>query len=116
MKSRNVYMSMLLLASYGSGCATMDQSLQLGVGLGATTGAVATYGGYSAGGESPSLSTVAIGAGIGAALGLITSYFTHKSVVEDRKEYESDQIEMHFGDLPPSPFIVPKNQSKKGSK
>ena len=97
-------------------CSTLDQSLQLGGGLGALSGGVATYGGYSAGGKSPSFETVAIGAGIGAVVGLATSYFTHQAVVEDRKSCEADQVEMHFGDLPPSPFIIPKNNTKKGSR
>ena len=95
-------------------CSTMDQSLELGAGLGTVMGAAATATAYSAGGQSPSLGTVAIGAGIGTAVGLITSYFTHQSVVEDRKACEAEQVEMHFGDLPPSPFLVPKPQAKKG--
>jgi hypothetical protein len=95
-------------------CSTLDQSLQLGGSVGALSGGVATYSGYSAGGKSPQLETVLIGAGIGAVLGLATSYFTHQAVVEDRRSCEADQIEMHFGDLPPSPFVIPKNNSKKG--
>jgi hypothetical protein len=118
MKSKNMKykFACFLIAAGLTGCASMDQSLELGSGLGFAVGTAATLGGYSAGGHSPSIETVAVGAGIGAAIGLITSYFTHQSVAEDRKSCEADQIEMHFGDLPPSPFIVPKPQTKKGSR
>lgn len=98
-----------------SGCSTLDQSLELGAGMGTLAGGVATYGAYSAGGQTPSLQTMALGTSIGAILGLATAYFTYQSVSEDRKSCEADQIEMHFGDLPPSPFMVPKPQLKKGS-
>lgn len=97
-------------------CATMNDSLQLGAGMGAATGTAATYVGYKAGGQSPDLGTVALGASIGAAVGMITSYFTHKKIEEQRQSYQSDQTEMHFGDLPPSPFIVPRMNIKKGGK
>lgn len=113
MKYRCVLPTIALLTS---GCATMNDSLQLGAGMGAVTGATATYAGFSAGEKSPSIGTVAIGAGIGSALGMIVSYFTHKKVEEQRQSYQSDQTEMHFGDLPPSPFIVPKMTPKKGGK
>ena len=95
-------------------CATMNDSLKLGGGLGAATGAAATYSGHTAAGQSPSIGTVAIGAGVGAAVGLLTSYFIHKNADEDRAQCQADQTEMHFGDLPPSPFIVPKLPIKKG--
>ena len=97
-------------------CATMNDSLQLGGGLGGAAGAAATYVGYRAGGNTPSLETVAIGAGIGSIAGLITSYFTHKKLESDRKENEVQNFEVHFGDLPPSPFVVPKTTSKKGGR
>lgn len=118
MKLRNCKfgLTFLVFGWISSGCATMDRSLELGGGLGAAAGIGAVYSGSAISGKAPSLEAVAIGAGIGSVIGLITSYFTHKSVVEDRKSNEADQIEMHFGDLPPSPFIVPKPQIKKGAK
>lgn len=112
---RNKYV-LFMVPLLSTSCATMNDSLQLGAGIGAATGAAATYAGFSAGGKSPELGTVALGAGVGAAVGMITSYFTHKKVEEQRQSYQSDQTEMHFGDLPPSPFIVPRTLPKKGGK
>ena len=103
----------LPLALLFSSCATLSDSLELGAGMGSIIGGGATYAGYAAGGKSPSLGTVAIGAGIGAGLGLLTSYFTHKQVENERLSCQADQTEMHFGDLPPSPFVVPKMLPKK---
>jgi len=108
--------STILIGAVTSGCASMNDSLKLGAGLGAATGAAAAYASSSASGQKPTLENVAIGAGIGTVVGLITSYFTHKQVAEDRKDYEVQQFEMNFGDLPPSPFVVPKMTPKKGAK
>lgn len=96
-----------------SSCTTLDKSFQLGGVLGATTGAVATYTGSSAGGGSANSQEVGIGAGIGFAVGLLTSYFIHESVVSDRDEAAAD-TELYFGDLPPSPFVIPQKKLKKG--
>lgn len=104
-----------LLLSF-AGCSTMNRSLQLGAGMGMATGAAATLTGSLVGGQSPSLGTVAIGASIGSAVGLLTSYLIHKEVAEDRSSYDSNQIEMRFGDLPPSPFVVPKALPTKGGR
>ena len=108
----------LLLVGMLAGCSTLEQSLELGGGMGAIAGASAVYAGAEATtGKAPSLETIAISAGIGTVVGLVTSYYTHKSVEVDRQSCQSDQIEMHFGDLPPSPFIVPtKKPAKKGEK
>lgn len=97
-------------------CSTMNQSFQLGAGIGAASGIAAIYAGSAASGHNPNVSSVAISAGLGAGLGLLTSYLVHKSVEEDRASFQSDQTEMQFGDLPPSPFIVPKTKpTKKGA-
>ena len=103
--------TMLLLTS----CATLTDSLKLGAGLGAAAGAAATYAAQSSSGQSPPFQNVAVGAGIGLGLGLLTSYVVHRSVESVRQSYQSDQTEMHFGDLPPSPFIMPKITNKKGA-
>ncbi len=112
MKRRYVLPAIALLTT---SCATMDKSLELGAsmgtlaGIGAMTAAGAATGKVSGDG-------VAIGAGIGAGLGLITAFLLHRSVEDDRRANEAAQTEMHFGDLPPSPFIVPRMPPKKGSK
>ena len=97
-----------------SGCSTLNGSLQLGAGMGMLTGAAGVVAGNAAAGRSADLGDIAIGAGVGSALGLITSYLVHKSVESDRQSCEAESTEMHFGDLPPSPFIVPN--PKKGSR
>lgn len=104
---------LLPLAFMVTSCSTLNESLQLGFGLGGVSGGAATYAGFRAGGRPPTIGSVAFGAGVGATLGLLTSYLVHKRVEEDRGDCQMEQTEMHFGDLPPSPFIVPK--PRKGS-
>ena len=110
MKRRFLMAAMLFV----SGCSTMSDSLKLGAGLGALTGAAAVHAAHTSTGQQPSLETLAAGAGIGLALGLITSRVVHKSVEDERQAYQMEQVEMHFGDLPPSPFIMPKPVKKAG--
>lgn len=106
----------LTIAALLTGCASMNDSLILGAGMGAAAGGAAAAAGYSAAGKSPSFENVAVGAAIGTAVGLFTSYFTHKSVEDSRKYLDNKDFEMHFGDLPPSPFIIPKTPLKKGAR
>lgn len=112
-------MKRILLAcpilSLAVSCSTLDQSFRLGAATGAIAGAAATYGANSAVGRNPSIEEVGIGASIGLGIGLIASYFVHQSVVEDREEM-SRQTEIYFGDLPPSPFVIPQPKQKKGSR
>lgn len=96
-------------------CTTLDQSFRLGAATGALTGAAATYAAHSSNGRNPSLEEVGLGATIGLGLGLITSYFVHQQVVEDREEM-TKQTEIYFGDLPPSPFMIPQPKLKKGGR
>ncbi len=91
-----------LTASY----TTLDQSFRLGAATGALIGAAATYAAHSTNGRNPSIEEVALGTTIGLGLELITSYFVHQQVVEDRDEM-TKQTEIYFGDLPPSPFVIP---------
>ena len=130
-----IYPPVVLMAALASSCATMNESVQLGATVGTLTGVAAYtgwgatvagdvtlgpgcrigYGGHATAGTKTSLSDVAIGAGIGTVLGVITSYLVHGSVEDRRASLLSDQTEMHFGDLPPSPFIVPNRYpAKKG--
>lgn len=105
-----IFLSTFVLLT--TGCSTLNESLQLGSILGATAGAGASFAGHSSAGKSPTLNSVSLGVGIGAAVGLLTSYFVHKKVEEEREGYELDQIDMNFGDLPPSPFTTPKGLKK----
>lgn len=104
-----------LVMALSISCTTLDQSFRLGAVTGALTGAAATYAGHGAGGRNPSAEEVGLGASIGLGLGLITSYFIHQQVVEDRDEM-SRQTEIYFGDLPPSPFVIPQPKIKKGGR
>lgn len=103
------------LAALSISCTTLNQSFKLGATTGALTGAAAIYSGHSIDGRNPSLEEVGLGASIGLGVGFITSYFIHQQVVEDRDEM-SRQTEIYFGDLPPSPFVIPQPKMKKGNK
>ncbi|MGE0632377.1 MAG: hypothetical protein AB7O96_08220 [Pseudobdellovibrionaceae bacterium] len=107
------YMSPFLALSVS--CTTLDKSFKLGAVTGALTGAAAVYGGASNGGRPPTIEEVGLGASIGLGLGLITSYFVHQQVIEDREEM-SRQTEIYFGDLPPSPFLIPQPSNRKGGR
>jgi hypothetical protein len=109
-------MKTLLLVSgiclFSSSCSTIDQSFELGASIGSAGGALASYVGHSSAGGKASLENVAMGSGIGIGVGLIAAYFVHKSVEQDREYVRDGETEMHFGDLPPSPFVVPKNKKR----
>lgn len=108
--------TMVVVAVLSTGCSTMNESLQLGASMGFASGALATYAGHSAAGSRANLEQVATGAGIGLGIGLLAAFLTHGSVVEERERNAADQTELHFGDLPPSPFLIPKAVTKKGGK
>lgn len=109
-----IVLSTLLLTI--TACSTMNDSLKLGAALGAVTGAAATYSAQSATGGPVSGENIALGAGIGLGIGLLTSYVVHRQVESDRQSTDSQYTEMHFGDLPPSPFIMPRVNNKKGGR
>lgn len=96
-------------------CSTLEQSLKFGAATGALTGAAASYAGQSTSGKKPTIEDAGIGASIGLGLGLITSYLIHEQVILDRDE-AIRQPQIYFGDLPPSPFIVPTPKPKKGGR
>ena len=106
-----------LALAFTCSCASLNESMTLGMGIGAFGGGLATYAAQatSPGGEA-SAENIFLGAGIGMAAGLVTSYFTHKQVEERRAACVADQIDMQFGDLPPSPFVFPKKLPKKGGR
>ncbi len=96
-------------------CASLNESLQFGAGMGAVAGAASSYTAYKSSGRDPKLEDVAIGAGVGLGLGLITSYLVHKSLAEEPRPYsENETPQMHFGDLPPSPFVMPLVSPRRG--
>lgn len=110
-----IYSLLALIVASATSCATMNESVQFGAGIGTVTGLAAVYAGHAGSGRSASFEEAAIGAGVGTVLGVISSYLVHRSVEERRASLQADQTEMHFGDLPPSPFIIPnKYPSKKG--
>lgn len=111
-KAHFIFLSTLpLLAS----CTTLDQSFRLGAATGALAGAAATYAAGSTSSKPPTLEDVGVGASIGIGLGLITSYFVHEAVVSDRED-SAKQTEIYFGDLPPSPFVIPNQNNRKGAR
>jgi hypothetical protein len=103
------------LALIYSSCATMSESMQLGASLGAGAGASSIWAARASSGAPTSGDQIAIGAAVGAGVGILTSYLVHRSVEAKRQALQSEDFEMHFGDLPPSPFVLPKsNPFKKG--
>ena len=103
-----------IVAWVTGGCSTLDQSFRLGAATGALAGAAATYAASRVAGGEPQFEAVGIGDSIGLGFGLLTSYFVHQLVVEDR-EAAMRQTEIYFGDLPPSPFVIP-NTNKRGGR
>lgn len=96
-------------------CSTLDQSMRLGAVTGALAGAAAMSATTSVTGQSISGEQIAQNATIGMGIGLITSYFIHKQVASDRQA-ALRQTELYFGDLPPSPFVLPAEIPKKGGR
>ena len=109
--SRKIFLSTILLST--TACSTLNESLQLGAATGFATGGIASYAANSTTRSKANLQQVVTGAGIGLGVGLLMSYLMHRSVQEDRQQNAIDQTELHFGDLPPSPFLIPKAPSKK---
>lgn len=110
-----IYTPLVLVSALLSSCATMSESMQLGASMGGVTGITAALGGRAGTGNSASFNDLAIGAAIGTGLGVLTSYLVHNSVEERRQSINADKMEMHFGDLPPSPFVLPNSGvNKKG--
>ena len=70
MKKLVLFPMLAMLAS----CSTMNQSFQLGAGMGAASGVAAVYSGSIGQEHGPSLSTVAIGLGIGAGITISSHY------------------------------------------
>lgn len=110
--SYKIIFSTILLST--TACSTLNESVKLGATIGAATGAAATYSGFDSAGERPPSEKMILGTAIGLTLGVITSYYTHKNIEEKRQSIFEERSEMYFGDLPPSPFIVPQSHKKRG--
>jgi hypothetical protein len=106
---RRIIIVALLLST---GCSTLDQSVRLGGTIGLVAGGAATYAAQSSSGNTAPPENVGISASIGLALGLITAYYTHKAVAEDRDDHVL-KGRIDHGDLPPSPFIFPTNSKTR---
>lgn len=112
MKLKIIFPTFLLITS----CTTLNDSMMLGATVGALTSVAAISDASNKTGQNVSNDELASGAGIGIALGLITSYLIHKDVIEKRGDVYQNLPEIHFGDLPPSPFIMSPAIKKKGGK
>ena len=97
-----------------SSCTTLDQSIRLGATSGALTGAAAVYSGQNMSGRPPTSEEAFSAITLGAGLGIIMSYFVHQQVTSDRED-AARQTEIYFGDLPPSPFVIP-GRSRRGGR
>ena len=112
MKLKIIFPTFLLISS----CTTLNDSMMLGATVGALTSVAEMSAANNKIDKGVSNDELASGAGIGIALGLITSYLIHKDVIEKRGDVYQNLPEIHFGDLPPSPFIMSPTIKKKGGK
>lgn len=97
-------------------CSTLNESIQLGAGVGALTGLAAVSVAGDMAGKNLSDDQKITAASAGIAIGLLTSYLLHKNIEEKREDFLQSGLEIHFGDLPPSPFIMTPIKKKKGDK
>jgi len=95
-------------------CSTLNESMQLGAGIGVLTGLVTVSTAGEMAGKGPSEEHKLSAASTGIAIGLLASYLLHKNVEEKRSDFVQSGPEIHFGDLPPSPFIMTPPRKKKG--
>lgn len=112
MKSLYASTCLILCAS----CSTTSESLQLGGVTGALVGAAAVAAGHAGASEKIKGKSIVIGAEIGSLLGLVMGFAIHRAVENHRRLEAEEQTEMHFGDLPPSPFVVPKAKINFGGR
>lgn len=98
-----------------SACATLNDSMLLGAGIGTLTGAFATTSASQSSGRAATTEELTSSASIGMAIGLIGAFLIHETTREHRKDSYYQTPEIYFGDLPPSPFIMTPSE-KKGRK
>jgi hypothetical protein len=97
-------------------CTTLSESMRLGAGVGALTGIATVTTASNLAEKNVSEDQKLHAASVGIALGLLTSFLLHKNIEEKRESFFQSGPEIHFGDLPPSPFIMTPNRKKKGGK
>lgn len=96
-------------------CATLNDSILLGAGIGGGAAAFVTSSTNDSRGQSFTKEEQLSNVGLGLAIGAIAAYFIHDNTTEYRKDYYNNNPEIYFGDLPPSPFIMTPSE-KKGHK
>lgn len=106
-------MNKILLCFLLASCSTLDQSMKLGSGLGAMTGA-STVLISSNGPSNAKAEDVLMASGIGAIIGGAISFLIHRQIDKERSDF-IQSTEVQFGDLPPNPFQF-SNSNNKGGK
>lgn len=95
-------------------CATLNESLVLGAGIGAASGSIVSSETQNKNGNQYTGQENLSNIGIGLVIGAITAYLIHENTAQYRKDFYSNSPEIYFGDLPPSPFIMSPNEKKRG--
>jgi len=111
---KNIIFSTCLLSL--TACSTLNESMQLGAGVGILAGIAAVSAAGDMAGKNPTDGQKLTAASAGLAIGLLTSYLVHKNIEGRRDDLLQMGPELHFGDLPPSPFIMTPVKKKKGGK
>jgi len=96
-------------------CATLNDSMLLGAGIGTITAGIATSTASQSIGKTATADEMTTNASIGMAIGLISAFLIHENTRELRRDSYYQMPEIYFGDLPPSPFIMTPSE-KKGRK
>ncbi len=94
-------------------CATLNESVLLGVGMGSVTAVVATTSAYDRSGKSLQNEELISQLGLGLVIGALAAYLIHDNTVQYKKDSYYNTPEIYFGDLPPSPFIMTPSEKKK---
>jgi hypothetical protein len=94
-------------------CTSMSRAMELGGAMGAASSAIAVSWERASGGDRSPKGDILVASSIGLGVGLMAAYLIQKSS-EEHIASSAPEVDMHFGDLPPSPFLFPTT-SKKGA-
>lgn len=94
-------------------CATLNDSIVFGAGIGTITAGVATSSAFDRSGKSLQNEEFMGNLGLGLVIGAMAAYLIHDNTVQYRKDSYYNTPEIYFGDLPPSPFIMTPSEKKK---